>query len=85
MGIWNELAEEIVESGTITTFKIHLDRRMNKTGLVGHEPNVGKWTGLVGMDELGCRAHSILYDAKRDSDYSAHCSLPAGGLVDFDG
>lgn len=37
--IWNELPEEMVEAGTITTFKIHLDRR----GLEGYGLKAGKW------------------------------------------
>eukprot|EP00061_Rhincodon_typus_P009951 g33847.t1 len=40
--IWNELPEEVVEAGTITTFNRHLDEYMNRKGLEGYGPNAGK-------------------------------------------
>ena len=41
--VWDELPEEVVEAGTITTFKRHLDRYMDGKGLEGSGPNAGKW------------------------------------------
>ena len=38
----NELPEVVVEAGTITTFKRHLDRYMDRKGLEGYGPNAGK-------------------------------------------
>ena len=29
MGAWNSLLEKVVESGTLATFKVYLDRHMN--------------------------------------------------------
>ena len=61
MRVWNEMPEEVVEGGTMTTFKRHLDRYMDGKGLEGYGPNAGKWDefnlgNLVGMDKLGRRA-----------------------------
>lgn len=41
--MWNELLEEVVEAGTLTTFKRHLDRYLDRKGLEGYGPNAGKW------------------------------------------
>ena len=38
-----ELPEEVVEAGTITIFKRHLDRYMDREGVEGFGPNTGKW------------------------------------------
>ena len=40
-GGWNELPEEVVEAGTIPTFKKQLDRNMHRAGLEGYGPNTG--------------------------------------------
>jgi len=40
---WNEFPEEMVEAGTMTTFKRHLDRYMDRKDLGGYGPNAGKW------------------------------------------
>eukprot|EP00061_Rhincodon_typus_P010782 g35323.t1 len=62
---WNELPENMVEVGTIITFKMRLDWYMNRKGLEEYGPNVRKWEQinlgyLVGMDELDRR---VLRDA----------------------
>lgn len=54
MGIWNELLEEVVEAGSIMTFKRQLDRHIDGTGLEGYAPSAGRWDWcrrslLVGM------------------------------------
>ncbi|MBB6707133.1 reverse transcriptase family protein [Proteus mirabilis] len=41
--VWNELPEEVVEAGTIATFKRHLDGYMNRKGLEGYGPGAGRW------------------------------------------
>lgn len=33
MGIWKELPEEVVEAGRSTTFKIHLNKYMDRKAL----------------------------------------------------
>eukprot|EP00061_Rhincodon_typus_P015858 g43775.t1 len=52
--------EEVVEAGTIATFKRHLDGHMNRKRLGEYGPNAGKWDQinlgyLVGMDEFNRR------------------------------
>lgn len=41
--MWRELLEEVVKVGTITTFKNHSDRLMDRRGFEGHGPINGKW------------------------------------------
>lgn len=43
MGIWNELLGEVVEAGTIATFKKQLVRYVARTGLEGFGSNAGMW------------------------------------------
>lgn len=40
--IWTEPPDEVVEAGTVTAFKILLDRYVERKGLVGFGPGVGK-------------------------------------------
>lgn len=41
-GIWNELPEEVVESGTVKTFERLLNRYLNEHGIKGYRINAGK-------------------------------------------
>lgn len=41
--MWDELSEEVIEEGTITILKRHLDRYMHENGLEGYGPNTCKW------------------------------------------
>eukprot|EP00061_Rhincodon_typus_P000310 g11264.t1 len=64
--VWNELPEEIVEAGTITTFKRHVDGYMKRKNLEGCELDAGKWDEiyfgyLVGLDVLDEESGSVLY------------------------
>eukprot|EP00061_Rhincodon_typus_P007850 g29948.t1 len=70
--VWNKLPEELVEPGTITPFKIHLDGHMNRKGLEGYGPNAGKWNYvylgyLVGMDELEGRVVQMDYGMAKEN------------------
>lgn len=40
---WNDLLEEVVETDTIRTFKMHLNRYFNRKSVEGYERNAGKW------------------------------------------
>lgn len=55
MGIWNDLLEEVIDVGSIPTFKGHLDRCMERTVLEGYEPNDSKGFILVSTGKLGQR------------------------------
>ena len=39
---WNTLPEEVVEADSVTTFKKHLDRYVNRQKIEGHGPHRGK-------------------------------------------
>lgn len=39
---WNELPEEVLEAGTIPTFKIHLNRYMDRNNIEMCESTMGK-------------------------------------------
>ena len=41
--VWDKLPEVVVESGTILSFKKHLDSYMGTMGIEGYEPNAGNW------------------------------------------
>lgn len=41
--LWNKLSEEVVDAGGIATFKKHLGKYMDRTGLEGYGPNAGRW------------------------------------------
>ena len=47
--MWDELLEEVVEAGTLTTFKRHLDRYMDRKGLEGYGPNQANGVSLDGL------------------------------------
>lgn len=54
---WNQLPEEVVEAGTITTFKRYLDKYMDRKGLDGLGPNAGildsfRWGTCDGLKGL---------------------------------
>lgn len=40
VGIWDELS---VEASTITTFRRHLDKYIDRKDFVGYGPNMEKW------------------------------------------
>ena len=42
VSVWNKLPE-VVEAGTILSFKKHLDSYMDKMGIEGYGPNAGNW------------------------------------------
>ena len=48
MNVWNKLPEEVVEAGTILSFKKHLDSYMGKMAIEGYGPNAGNWDELSG-------------------------------------
>lgn len=48
------LPDEVVETGSITTFKRDLGRYMEQSGSEGNGPNVGKWDKL-GWDIISTR------------------------------
>ena len=39
VGAWNVLPENVVEGGTLATFKRHLDGYMNREGIEGYGPS----------------------------------------------
>jgi len=42
VGAWNSLPREIVEAGTMVTFKGCLDKYMNRMGIEGYGPRKGR-------------------------------------------
>eukprot|EP00061_Rhincodon_typus_P009670 g33334.t1 len=51
LGSKNELPEEVVDVGTVTMFKKHLDKYMNMKGLEGYRPLAGRsWEVMLRLD-----------------------------------
>lgn len=42
-GLWNELPKTVVKAGTVTKFKRHLGRYIDRKGSVEYGPNLGWW------------------------------------------
>lgn len=60
VGVLNDPPEEVVKAGGITAFKIRVCMYMDRKGLDGYRPNVGKLQKLswdiISIDELGTMA-----------------------------
>ena len=43
VAVWNELPAEVVEAGSILTFKSKMDRYMDGKGMEGYGLSAGRW------------------------------------------
>ena len=41
--MWNELPDEVVNAGSVLTFKTNLDRYMDERCMEGYGPGAGQW------------------------------------------